>query len=99
MKAKLRINYNNMKKGEVYNFRIINDKIVNCNGIDFGWKEIQPLKEETTYFEIGCYIWIHGKKDEEWHGTQALKRQLVKSVLPSLTIEYKHAALDYYLNN
>lgn len=57
MKAKLKVNYSELKKGDVIEIIELHNKFVTSlylgRKIDFGYSEIEFLNEEKTLFEIG----------------------------------------------
>lgn len=99
MKAKLKIDYNDkLKKGLIYDFNIVSDKIVTCDGVDFGWSEIEPCDDEHTLFEVGRFIHMCV------NNTNGLLRKseisnAVRNVIASLTNRYKTIALTHYIYN
>lgn len=99
MKAKLKIDYNDkLKKGLIYDFKIVNDNIVTCDGVDFGWSEIEPCEDEHTLSEVGRYlhILVNNKNGLLRHSEI---EQAVKPCINGLSNRYKGKALSYYMNN
>lgn len=95
MKAKLKIDYKDMKKGDIINVQPVSERIVTCNGVDFGWSEIEVCEE--SMFELGRYITMINKTDDNGYMRATKITAAAKSVIPSLPTSVKVRALNRYI--
>ena len=99
MKAKLKVNYSELKKGDVIKIIEINEKFVTAfslgRKIDFGYLEIEFLKDEKTLFEIG-------KKLSQLQRIGFVMREndikeAVKNILPKLKKSFKIKCYNFFI--
>lgn len=95
MKAKLKIDYKNMKKGDIINVQPVSERFVTCNGVDFGWSEIEVCEE--SMFELGKYITMIDKTEANGYMRQNAITAAAKSVIPALPTSVKVRALNRYI--
>jgi len=95
MKTKLKINYKDMKKGDIINVQPVNERIVTCNGVDFGWGEIEVCEE--SMFELGKYITMIDKTEAKGYMRATTITAAAKSVIPALPTSVKVRALNKYI--
>ena len=95
MKARLKIDYKDMKKGDIINVQPISERIVTCNGVDFGWSEIEVCEE--SMFELGKYITMIDKTEANGYMRQNAITAAAKSVIPALPTSVKVRALNRYI--
>jgi hypothetical protein len=95
MKARLKIDYRDMKKGDIINVQPVSERFVTCNGVDFGWSEIEVCGE--SMFELGKYITMIDKTEANGYMRQNAITAAAKSVIPALTTSVKVRALNRYI--
>lgn len=99
MKAKLKVNYSELEKGDVITIIELHDKFVTAlylgRKIDFGYSEIEFLTDEKTLFEIGRELsqiqkigFVMREKDI---------REAVKNIVPELKNSFKIKCYNYFI--
>lgn len=101
MKAKLKVNYSELKKGNIVEIIELHEKIITVlfldKKIDFGYSEIEFLKDEKNLFQIG-------KKLSQLQTIGFVMREndikkAVSNILPKLKTSFKEKCYNQFIYN
>lgn len=102
MKAKIKVNYSDVKKGEIFEVaEIILNKIVvlNINGVnvDFGFSEVEIVSTNSTeLFELGRYV-IANQNEVDFTLRDKDIKKIVESVKLPISKSLCNKSIYYYL--
>lgn len=78
MRARLKVDYYPLKKGDIVEITEINKKFVSCNGVDFGHNEIQivtdTLQDKYEVARFFCNHWVMRPSDITKHVDKVFKK-------------------------